>query len=259
MSSAKLTLIGLEEYMQSKDSSLFSGFVLPSGIDEDLAINTILSRGGEWEVIYSNPLLIQSQVGYWCRKWERTFTKWINALNEEYNPLYNLDVFEEWTDDRKNNKNFNGSIARIGGATDTNDLTRTDNLTRTDDLKQSTNTDIETENTRSAMDASTYQPYTKEHVTGDEDDNTIANTGTVKNTGSVKDTGTVTNVNHETVGTNNREDEADNSKHFGHRYGNQGITMSQDMLSKELEIARWNIYEHIADIFLSEFTIPLYT
>lgn len=227
MSSAKLTLIGLEEYMQSKDSSLFSGFVLPAGIDEDLAINQILSRGGEWEVIYSNPLLIQSQVGYWCRRWERTFTKWINALNVEYDPLYNYDRHEEWEDERHNKQD----------GKDTNDLTTTN------DLKTATNTNVTTETERSAFDSSDYQPLTKETITGDEDDNYTKDTGTIKNTGDVK--------------RENKEDET--GKHKGRMYGNIGVTTSQQMLEAELEIAKWNIYEHIADIFLSEFTIPLYT
>lgn len=227
MSSAKITLLGMFNFMEAQDSSLFSGFSLPSGIDDELAVNQILARGGEFEVIYSNPLLMRSQIGFWCRKWERTFKKWIDALNTEYDPLYNYDRHEEWEDERHNKQD----------GKDTNDLTTTN------DLKTATNTNASTETERSAFDSSAYQPLTKETISGDEDDNYTKDTGTVKNTGDVK--------------RENQEDET--GKHVGRMYGNIGVTTSQQMLEAELEIAKWNIYEHIADIFLSEFTIPLYT
>ena len=40
--------------------------------------------------------------------------------------------------------------------------------------------------------------------------------------------------------------------------GNIGVTTSQQMLQSELDIARWNLYEHIADLFCSEFCIMVY-
>ena len=50
-----------------------------------------------------------------------------------------------------------------------------------------------------------------------------------------------------------------NAKHKGHIHGNIGVTTSQQMLQSELEIAQWNLYEHISDIFLSDFVIPIYS
>lgn len=44
----------------------------------------------------------------------------------------------------------------------------------------------------------------------------------------------------------------------GRAHGNIGVTTSQQMLEAELTIARWNLYDHIADLFLSEFVIPVY-
>ena len=55
--------------------------------------------------------------------------------------------------------------------------------------------------------------------------------------------------------------EKENSKtiHEGRIHGNIGVTTSQQMLEAELKIAEWNIYEHITDLFLSEFIIPIYS
>jgi len=44
----------------------------------------------------------------------------------------------------------------------------------------------------------------------------------------------------------------------GRSHGNIGVTTSQQMLEAELSVARWNLYDHIADLFLSEFVIPVY-
>ena len=41
-------------------------------------------------------------------------------------------------------------------------------------------------------------------------------------------------------------------------YGNIGVTTSQQMLQSELDVARWNVYEQIADLFVDEFCIMIY-
>ena len=47
---SKLTMIGLYNY----DQTLFDNLTLPTGIDKDLAVETILTRSGEFEVLYSS-------------------------------------------------------------------------------------------------------------------------------------------------------------------------------------------------------------
>ena len=41
-------------------------------------------------------------------------------------------------------------------------------------------------------------------------------------------------------------------------YGNIGVTTSQQMLQAELDVRAWNIYEHITDLFIKDFLIPVY-
>ena len=48
------------------------------------------------------------------------------------------------------------------------------------------------------------------------------------------------------------------AKHDGRIHGNIGVTTSQQMLIAELDLGYWNIYEKITDLFLTEFTIPVY-
>lgn len=53
--------------------------------------------------------------------------------------------------------------------------------------------------------------------------------------------------------------DADSENHHrAHLYGNIGVTTSQQMLRDELDIATWNLYEHISDLFIEEFCILIY-
>ena len=51
---------------------------------------------------------------------------------------------------------------------------------------------------------------------------------------------------------------ANEYKHDSHIHGNIGVTTSQQMLESELKIAEWNMYDHMADLFIQEFTVPVY-
>lgn len=223
MSSAKLTLIGFTDYLSQYHIDLWDQMLLPEGIEKDVLVNNILMNGGEFEVLYSNPEMLRGFIGFWCRRNYRTFQKWIDALNTEYQPLWNYDRHEEWTDEET------GESSLIHGAKNT----QTNNLTETVEF------DSETEGKRSAMDASTYQPYDQSIVDADTE---------------TKNTGTITNQSSGTD-TNSRDL---SSEHSGHMYGNIGIVSSQEMLQQELNIAAWNIYEHITDLFIRDFTIPVY-
>lgn len=53
-------------------------------------------------------------------------------------------------------------------------------------------------------------------------------------------------------------DASNDNNHTGRVHGNIGVTTSQQMLQSELDIAAWNIYEHITDLFITEFCIMVY-
>lgn len=139
------------------------------------------------------------------------------------------------------------------------------------------------ENEVSAMDSSIYQPST-ENTTDEDGTVTLNGTGTdtLDHTGTdtLDHTGTDTLTNSGTETTDNTgtdtldhtgtiKDEygegssgqtTENKKdiHTGRIHGNIGTLTSQKMLSDEYEVARFNIVEQITDIFLLEFTIPVY-
>jgi len=226
MSQAKITLIGIENYL-NPDHSVFENMQLPAGIDRDTLIGAIILRCQEFELLYSDPDFLITAVNVWSRKNYRTFDKWVKALDISYDPLFNYDRTEEYTDTHAGK--FNNSSTTNG----TNGNTRTDNLTDTSDI---TNTHSE-----KAYNDSSYVGTTQDVVDQDE-----------THTGTVTDNG---NFNSNT-GANGTDDYT--NIHKARLFGNIGVTTSQQMLQSELDIARWNMYEHIADLFAQEFCIMVY-
>lgn len=199
MSSAKFTLIGAYQYYHNAGGDLFENMSLPEGINKDTLTSNILLQGGEFEVQHGNPIFLHDAIAIWSSAYQETFERWINALSIEYAPLENYDRMEHWTDELDGT----GSARSTG----THDNT--------------------TEQTKSAYDSSTYQPYDK--VTSDTD---------------ISDT-TNTTVNND-------------SEHNGRIHGNIGVTTSQQMLTQELDMGYWNLYQRITQLFLQEFVIPVY-
>lgn len=238
MSQAKITLIGLENYL-NPEHSVFEQLSLPEGIDKDVLVNSILMRCQEFELLYSDPDFMIKAVNVWSLKNYRTFEKWINALNIEYDPLYNYDRTEEYTDEHT------GTYNRTGSDSGTNGNTRTDNLTMTNNLADSN--DVTVTHSEKAYDEASFVEKDKDVTDQDQ-----THTGTVTNTGTVADSGNYSSSNTDS-GSDNHTD-----KHTARLFGNIGVTTSQQMLQSELDIARWNLYDHISDLFAQEFCIMVY-
>lgn len=200
MSHAIMTIQGLYDV----DSSIFDGFNgLPDGIDKDILIDKIMVDAGDFSLIYPNPLTMKYSLSLWVNRHKRTFQKWIDALNIEYNPLENYDRQEEWNDKGESSSKSNNT--NTGNASSTN------------------------LNKVSAYDSSTMQNDTESGVTS-------SNTDTSANTYSDENAST----------------------HNGRIHGNIGVKTSQSMLIEELDVAKWNVYQHITDLFIQEYCIPVY-
>lgn len=251
MSDAKITLYGMAEWMRINDSDLFSALTLPEGIEKDLFVDSLLLDAGEFSVLYGDPEFMRKMIGVWGRKYYRTFDKWIKALNVDYDPLYNLDVFEEWEDNGTKSNNSSGSYSRTDGYTRTEEVA--EDITDTNDLHNETSGSNITENTRSAFDATTYQPHDKQELTAESQSD---DTGDV-----VRDRDQTTSTQHSGTQTDTHNDSDNGSSkdtHTGHRYGNQGVTMSQQMLEAELDVQKWNLYQHMIDLFVNDFCVAVY-
>ena len=222
MSSAILTLIGLYNY----DHSLFDNLETPTGVEKDLLIDTILMRGGEYEVVYPNPDMLKMMFGSWSKRWKSVFENWQRATlaMDEIRPLDNYDRIETWTD-----KSESHSVDKMHG---TGNTTGADSTTAG---ASASGTD-----TISAYDSSSL----------------VNNTGTSQTNSSSSSSNTSTDS---TTDTTSNADTNGKSEHNAHIYGNIGVTTSAQMYREFYDImSRYgNIYESIATVFLQAFVIPI--
>lgn len=216
---SKITLRGLYNF----DNSLFDLLTFPAGIDRDLVINRILNKSEEFELVYSDFEYLKDRIGIWGEIWQRTFSKWVEALNIDYDPLYNYDRHEVYKDIKKS---------------DYKDNTK-ENSSSKSSTTTGSNTSSDTEEKVSAYDAATYSEKQKETASA-----------TTSQTGSGNANG---NINRDANGNSNETIE-----HDAHLFGNIGVTTSQQMLTDQLKVVEWNLYEHISDIFIDEFCILIY-
>lgn len=207
MASSKLSVLGMAKHMQMIGEDLFSGLILPDGIDKEIVENQILLKSADFECLYPDASFLQEAISLWAKTHYRTFEKWIKALNVDYNPLENYDRIEEW----KTIDDGSSSFHNDGSNTSDGFNNSQDNV--------------------SAFDSSSMQPDKSAH--SDYFDHNVNDLG-----GWNKND----NVNIRT----------------GRAHGNIGVTTSQQMLESELDIAKWNIYEHISDLFLQDFCILIY-
>jgi hypothetical protein len=225
MAQSKITLTGLESFLEP--NSVFDELTLPEGIDLETLKGTIFLRCQEFELLYPDPEFMRSAVKIWGMKNYWTFNKWVELINKQYDPLYNKDYFEEYED------THSGAESGSGTSSQTDDHTRTDNLKS------------ETDGTVTHAEKAFNDTYMVD-ISKDTTDGEVNHTGTQRDAGSLN--GTYSDSKNDSY-TNN---------HSYHGYGNIGITSAQELFQRQAEVARFNLYEQIADLFCHEFCIMVY-
>lgn len=279
MSKAKITLIGFNYYMESVNDDLFKNLSVPAGIDKNLLINNILLKGGEFEVLYAEPYFMQQMIGVWSNKWQRTMERWIKALSIDYNPLENYDRMEDWTDDASkvasaiHDETTSNSASNIGINThsDNKEETNSEETSRSENAVASDFStsagEGKTENGRSAYNSSIYSPHDDSNTETSGENNSTGVTSAdgktetdskINGSNSASDVLQNQSTGDESKKLNTNAIDNSSSTHTGRLHGNIGVTTSQQMLQAELDISKWNLYDEIADLFISEFCIYLY-
>lgn len=108
---SKITIRGMYQF----DDTLFDELTFPDGIDKDLAISRILNKSEEFEVVYSDFDYVKNRIGEWGKVWERTFIKWLKAINTAYDPLYNYDRHEDIDDNAKSHSTTTTNASTSSG------------------------------------------------------------------------------------------------------------------------------------------------
>lgn len=160
MAQAKISLLGMYGYFAEKNEDLFEYLVLPEGMDKETFTDTLFLDYGERAVLYSNPDMLQRMIGTWSSKWSLELSRIAKTLLEDYEPLWNIDRYEDVTDKTadKATENISGTLSATNGTTNAQTI----------------------ENTTSAYNSSQYEPDNKSQVNGSGSENISQTSGSSK-------------------------------------------------------------------------------
>lgn len=225
---SKMTLAALHNY---NEATLWEKLSLPAGIDADIFKAECLRQASEFPLLYPNLEFMSYQIGVWSAKWYHNFSRWYDVYTEEYNALYNVDVSDIHSESATNNESQFSS--------------KSGNLTTSSNGQSAgTSTDTGTNlKSKAAYDAATLQPIEQD-----------SNTASASNSLSTSEYNSQSNYDSESMSMTSDH----NIYYTDTKFGNQGVTMAQEMLLAEYNAWYFNLYEHMAEIFVNEFCICIY-
>nr|DAX06097.1 MAG TPA: Portal protein, Proximal tail tube, phi29, mature virion, VIRUS.3A [Caudoviricetes sp.] len=221
-----LTVEGLYNY----DDTLFNGFNVPEGLVKQIAIDTILMRTRELELLYPDLNYMKTRITIWSNKYQINWKKLYDTTVLEYNPIENYDRMEDWTD--------TDDETSTSARDNTRNTTNTVKSTSTNEIMNSVN--VTDQNT--AFNAG-LADHAKQITDGDTTEN-----GSITNTETGKDTEN-DNVNGSRTGRHTKT---------GRAHGNIGVTTSQQMIQSERDLVIFNLYDVIAESFIENFCLMVY-
>lgn len=221
-----LTVEGLYNY----DNTLFDGFNVPEGLVKQIAIDAILMRTRELEILYPDFNYMKTRITIWSNKYQINWKKLYDTTVLEYNPIENYDRMEDWTD--------TDDETSTSARDNTRNTTNTVKSTSTNEVMNSVN--VTDQNT--AFNAG-LADHSKQITDGD-----TTETGTITNTETGKDTENES-VNGGKTGKHTKT---------GRAHGNIGVTTSQQMIQSERDLVVFNLYDVIAESFIENFCLMVY-
>ena len=228
---AWLSIMGMYNY----DATVFDGFQIPQGLDRQTAIDTIILNCAELEVVYPSIDIMRFAIANWSKRNQTIWQKLWDTVTVKYNPIWNVDGIVEETEIRDLTNSKTGT--NTDGYKRLNTGTETFNKTVT--AKGSITSQVKGYNETDWVDSEQSVPDTEDH------DDTTRTPDLIE-----------TNDGHTTFG----ETYTDKGKvtHTTKRTGNIGVTMTQEMLKAERDVAMFDIYEKIMVSFKKEFCLMIY-
>lgn len=241
---ASLSILGLYQ----RDPTLFDELELPGDMNKDVLIDSILYEAASLEAYYPDPNFMKFMIGRWSFMNQSIWQKLYDTTVLEYNPIYNYDRTEEWTENEK----------MLDGRTAASTETETRNLKTGETSRTDSNGDVTTTGTmKTELNVSGYNEvtFTPSEETIETPDTMTSNNVIVDGTRDSINTGTVTIDKKDTESLDRKRD----NLRTGRAFGNIGVTTTQQMIQQERETVTFNMYKVITDSFVDRFCLMVYT
>ena len=241
---ATLSILGLYQ----REPTLFDELELPAGMKKDVLIDNILYEAASLEAYYPDPNFMKFMIGRWSFMNQSVWQKLYDTTVLDYNPIYNYDRTEEWTENEK----------MLDGRAATSVETETRNLKTGETSRTNSNGDVTTTGTmKTELNVSGYNEvtFTPSEETIETPDTMTSNNVIVDGTRDATNTGTVSIDKKDTESLDRKRD----NLRTGRAFGNIGVTTTQQMIQQERETVMFNMYKVITDSFVDRFCLMVYT
>lgn len=235
---AILTVMGMYQY----DNTLFDYLHIPNELNKDVLINKIIMECQELETLLPDIEVFKWAINNWSMSYLNNWTKLLNTENLSYNPIENYDRVEEFTttDSGSKSSNDNRNISENGSVSTNTESTQVSNYTTDGD-----NSEI---NQKVAFNSGLI----------DDSKSTISISEENNNNSSLNGKSKDIKVNN-TIDKNNYNENSNNTNIVkGRAHGNIGVTTTQQMLQQEREVAKFNLYDYISQMFKERFCLLIY-
>lgn len=225
---ATLSILGLYQ----REPTLFDELELPGSMNKDVLIDNILYEAAPLEAYYPDPNFMKFMIGRWSFMNQSVWQKLYDTTVLEYNPIFNYDKTEEWSENEQ--------------MLDKRTLSGTEMETSTDNSSgeiRSSGT-VQSELNVSGYNESSYVPR----------EQTIETPDTL--TSNTSETDRIVSIDKND--TENMDRKRDNIR-TGRAFGNIGVTTTQQMIQQERETVLFNMYKVITDSFIERFCLMIYT
>lgn len=221
---ATLSILGLHK---ATEGAIWDELSVPTGIDQDVLVMSILAECAELEVLYPEPATMGTVIGLWSAAELPIWRKLYETTQFDYNPIWNKDGTVTETESRDHVSRDAGSENETFRSEGSSSRSQNDAATQTGQV--------------SAFDATDFQNRDKTSTSADSTEHVVAD-----------------NENR-TDRSSNRETVDGDSRTFERREtGNIGVTTTQQMIKEEREVDQFNIYDYIVQSFKRRFCLLVY-
>ena len=212
--------ISLWGFYQFTDKTLFDNIKLYEGFDKQMLIDLIMQQSGELPPFHQQPAYLKANIENWFSRMYDQFRRMYEAITAEYNPIENYDRHEEWSDSESTSLSTSESSS----------------LSSHDSTSDSTSNSMD--NGISAANMTTgFVPDTSSNGVS---------------------AGRTTSDSNNNMKRNGIEDRKHYSTHGGRIHGNIGVLTNQSVVTAEIELRKFDIYQEIANMFEAEFIVRIY-
>ena len=107
-----INLISLYSY------HIFDDIKLPSGVDHETLVNSIMDKCALFTPLYTEEALLQAKIQNFFNKNYDTFTRIYSACMADYDPIENYNRFENYSDVENSSGNSNSHSSLSGSSSD---------------------------------------------------------------------------------------------------------------------------------------------